>query len=179
MTEATQIVLAKRPVGDVALDCFREQKVSLPSLADGQVLIRQRFLSLDPYMRPRMTETRSYTPPFELDKPLPEKLTTNGEQGSLDKFQQWGTGKTLRQLASERFESGLDLVGTPEEVAERLEAAMDAIGGDGLLISTPFQRVSRRYITEVCEGLVPALQRRGVVRTAYTQPTLRQTLREF
>src|SRR5439155_21105530 len=70
MTEAIQIVLAKRPVGDVTSDCFREEKVSLPALADGQVLIRQRFLSLDPYMRPRMTELRSYTPPFELDKAL-------------------------------------------------------------------------------------------------------------
>src|SRR6516162_1490184 len=40
---------------------------------------------------------------FDLDQPLPSRLTTNGEQGSLDKFQQWGSGKTLRQLASERF----------------------------------------------------------------------------
>ena len=47
------------------------------------------------------------------------------------------------------------------------------------LISTPFQRTSRRFVNEVCEGLVPALQRRGLVREAYTQPTLRQTLREF
>ena len=78
MTETTQIVLAKRPTGDVALDCFREEKVSLPALGDGQVLIRQRFLSLDPYMRPRMTELRSYTPPFELDKPL-----TGGSVGEV------------------------------------------------------------------------------------------------
>jgi NADPH-dependent curcumin reductase CurA len=78
MTDTIQIVLAKRPVGDVTPDCFREQKASLPALTDGQVLIRQRFLSLDPYMRPRMTETRSYTPPFELDKPL-----TGGSVGEV------------------------------------------------------------------------------------------------
>ena len=36
-----------------------------------------------------------------------------------------------------------------------------------------------RFINEICEGLVPALQRRGLVREAYTQPILRQTLREF
>ena len=40
---------------------------------------------------------------YDLDQPLP-RLTTNGEQGSLDKFAQWGSGKTLRQLAMERFE---------------------------------------------------------------------------
>ncbi len=116
---------------------------------------------------------------FDLDKPLPHKLTTNGESGALDKFQQFGSGKTLRQLASERYDSGLNLIGTPDEVAERMGAAIDAIGGDGFLLSTPFQRLNRRVVTEVCEGLVPALQRRGRVRTEYTQPTLRQTLREF
>jgi FMN-dependent oxidoreductase (nitrilotriacetate monooxygenase family) len=116
---------------------------------------------------------------FDLDKPLPHKLTTNGESGALDKFQQFGSGKTLRQLASERYDSGLNLIGTPDEVAERMGAAIDAIGGDGFLLSTPFQRLNRRVVTEVCEGLIPALQRRGRVRTEYTQPTLRQTLREF
>ena len=116
---------------------------------------------------------------FDLDQPLSCRLTTNGEQGSLDRFQQWGSGKTLRQLASERFDSDLDLIGTPDEVAEKMARAMEEVGGDGFLISTPFQRTSRRFINEVCEGLVPALQRRDLVRNAYTQPTLRQTLREF
>ncbi len=115
---------------------------------------------------------------YEIDKPLP-RLTTNGESGALDKFQQWGSGKTLRQLASERYDNGLDLVGTPDEVAERLGEAMTEVGGDGFLISTPFQRINRRYINEVCEGLVPALQRHGLMRTEYTKSTLRENLREF
>jgi FMN-dependent oxidoreductase (nitrilotriacetate monooxygenase family) len=116
---------------------------------------------------------------YNLDEPLPERLTTNGEQGSLDRFQQWGSGKTLRQLTAERFDNELDLIGTPEEVADKMAAAMESVGGDGFLISTPFQRTSRRFINEICEGLVPALQRRGLVREAYTRPTLRETLREF
>jgi hypothetical protein len=57
--------------------------------------------------------------------------------------------------------------------------AMDAIGGVGFLISTPFQRISRRFITEVCEGLVPALQRRGLACKAYGHTLLRDTPREF
>ena len=115
---------------------------------------------------------------FDLDKELPP-LTTNGEQGSLDKFAQWGSGKTLRQLASERYDGGLQLVGTPDEVAEKMGAAMGAIGGDGFLVSTPFQRSSRRVVVEITEGLVPALQRRGLVRTRYEGTTLRDVLREF
>jgi len=78
MTDARQIVLAKRPQGDVTADCFRSETVTLPALGDGQILVQQRFLSLDPYMRPRMTELRSYTPPFELDKPL-----TGGSVGEI------------------------------------------------------------------------------------------------
>ncbi len=118
---------------------------------------------------------------FPLDEPLP-RLTTNGEQGSLDKFAQWGSGKTLRQLAMERFGavgSDVDFVGAPDTVAERIGQVAEAVGGDGFLISTPFQRTSRRFITEVTEGLVPALQRRGLARTAYSGGTLRHTLREF
>lgn len=78
MTDAVQIVLCKRPTGEVTADCFRQESVNLPLPGDGQVLIRSRFLSLDPYMRPRMTELRSYTPPFELDKPL-----TGGSVGEV------------------------------------------------------------------------------------------------
>lgn len=115
---------------------------------------------------------------YDLDKPLPH-LTTNGESGALDKFQQWGSGKTLRQLARERYDNGLDLIGTPDDVAARMGHAMEEVGGDGFLISTPFQRLTRRYINEVCEGLVPALQRRGLMRTAYHGPTLRENLRAF
>lgn len=115
---------------------------------------------------------------FDLDAELP-RLTTNGEQGSLDKFAQWGSGKTLRQLAAERYESGLRLIGTPDEVADKMEAAMGEIGGDGFLISTPFQRLSRQTVVEITEGLVPALQRRGLVRTSYAHRLLRDTLLEF
>src|SRR5581483_6813009 len=116
---------------------------------------------------------------YPLDEELP-RLTTNGEQGSLDAFAQWGSGKTLRQLVMDRAKRGLDgVVGTPDQVAERLIEVNEEIQGDGFLISSPFQKISRRYVNEICEGLVPALQRRGVTRTAYTNGTLREMLREF
>ena len=116
---------------------------------------------------------------FDLDAELPP-LTTNGEQGSLDAFVQKGSGKTLRQLALDRATRGLDgVVGTPEQVADYLGEIMAEVGGDGFLISAGQWKLSRQYINEICEGLVPALQRRGLVRTEYTQTTLRETLREF
>ncbi|MDB5775460.1 MAG: FMN-dependent oxidoreductase, nitrilotriacetate monooxygenase family protein [Herbaspirillum sp.] len=117
---------------------------------------------------------------YELDQPLPGKLTTNGEQGSLDAFQQFGSGKTLRQLTVENGpQSSIELIGTPDQVAEKMGAAMEAVGGDGFLLKEPFHLINRRYIHEITEGLVPALQRRGLTRTVYTKDTLRETLREF
>lgn len=117
---------------------------------------------------------------FDLDSPLPH-LTTNGEQGSLDKFQQWGSGKTLRQLTyeSSEFESSIDLLGTPDSVADRMGEIIEEVGGDGFLITTHNQAASRRNILEVTEGLVPALQRRGLIRTEYRYTTLRENLRDF
>jgi FMN-dependent oxidoreductase (nitrilotriacetate monooxygenase family) len=116
---------------------------------------------------------------FDLDKPLPN-LTTNGESTSLAKFAQFGSGKTLRQLIVEGGKGGcVDSVGTPEQVADQMADIMQQVGGDGFLIKHPFNLINRRYILEVTEGLVPALQRRGLVRQRYTKPTLRDTLREF
>ncbi|MET0704023.1 MAG: NtaA/DmoA family FMN-dependent monooxygenase [Mycobacterium sp.] len=119
---------------------------------------------------------------FDLDEPLPADLTTNGERGSLEHFMR-GDGspgpKTLRQLVMQRAKRGLDLVGTPDQVAKKLGEAMEEVGGDGFLISKPGWDLSRKYIDSICDGLVPALQRMGLTRTEYTKSTLRETLREF
>ena len=57
--------------------------------------------------------------------------------------------------------------------------AMEEVGGDGFVITTPSLRMNRRFAVDIADGLVPALQRRGLTRSAYTKPTLRQTLTEF
>jgi len=54
------MVLASRPRGAVQPDNFRLEDVAIPDLQDGQVLVRNHFLSLDPYMRGRMSEAKSY-----------------------------------------------------------------------------------------------------------------------
>ena len=113
---------------------------------------------------------------FPMDRPLPLDLTTNGESASLKRFAQFGSGKTLSQLIEA---AAADVVGTPDQCAAYMEQMMEEVGGDGFLIRHPFHHINRRYILEVTEGLVPALQKRGLVRTEYTKPTLRETLREF
>lgn len=61
-----KFVLASRPVGKPSAENFRLEKVSIPSVGEGQVLLKTRYLSLDPYMRGRMNAGKSYAARVEL-----------------------------------------------------------------------------------------------------------------
>jgi len=62
--------LMRRPNGMPVMDDFALKEVELPSVGDGMVRVRNRFLSVDPYMRGRMNDVKSYVPPFALDAPM-------------------------------------------------------------------------------------------------------------
>ncbi|CAN5346611.1 NADP-dependent oxidoreductase [soil metagenome] len=70
MTTTREIHLASRPHGTPVQENFRTVETTLAAPADGQVLVRNTFLSVDPYMRGRMNDVKSYVPPFALDAPL-------------------------------------------------------------------------------------------------------------
>ncbi len=65
-TQNTRILLASRPHGEPTTDNFEIETVPLPEPAEGQVLLRTIYLSLDPYMRGRMNDAKSYAAPVEL-----------------------------------------------------------------------------------------------------------------
>lgn len=62
-----RIVLAQRPIGSPTAADFRLEEVPMPELADGQVLLRTLYLSIDPYMRARMSDAPSYAQPVAID----------------------------------------------------------------------------------------------------------------
>lgn len=70
VTSTRQIHLASRPHGTPTADDFRLVEVALPPLADGEILVANTAMSVDPYMRGRMNDARSYIPPFRIDEPL-------------------------------------------------------------------------------------------------------------
>jgi NADPH-dependent curcumin reductase len=63
-----RFVLASRPTGAPREDNFRLETAAVPELAPGQVLVRHHYLSLDPYMRGRMSDQKSYAAPQPLDE---------------------------------------------------------------------------------------------------------------
>lgn len=68
MTENRRVVLASRPTGWVTEANFRLESVPVPKPKEGEVLVKNLWLSLDPYMRGRMNDTKSYAAKQELDE---------------------------------------------------------------------------------------------------------------
>jgi NADPH-dependent curcumin reductase len=67
MTTNQQIHLVSRPTGEASHENFKLTEADVPELHDGQVLVRHHFLSLDPYMRGRMNDSKSYAAPQPLN----------------------------------------------------------------------------------------------------------------
>ena len=65
-----EIRLKRRPTGLPDEDNFALVAVPIPELRPGEVLVRNIYMSVDPYMRGRMNAGKSYTPPFQIDEPL-------------------------------------------------------------------------------------------------------------
>lgn len=74
MTSQRQVVLASRPEGTAGVECFALREAPIPELAEGEVLTRNLFLSVDPYMRGRMGQAVGYAGAFELERPIPARV---------------------------------------------------------------------------------------------------------
>lgn len=70
MIKSREIRLKYRPQGLPDLDCFELASVELPDINDGELLIKNLWMSVDPYMRGRMDGAESYVDPFEIGKPM-------------------------------------------------------------------------------------------------------------
>ena len=69
MTETNkQWLLVSRPTGKVSPDNFRLVETPVPAIGEGEVLVRNHYMSLDPYMRGRMDDAKSYAAPQKLDE---------------------------------------------------------------------------------------------------------------
>ena len=85
-------VLAKRPVGEPTPDCFELEEQPLEPLGDGEILVEVHYLSLDPYMRGRIRDAKSYAEPIALGEVM------TGESAGVvieSKSDRWKVGDTL------------------------------------------------------------------------------------
>jgi NADPH-dependent curcumin reductase CurA len=84
--------MAKRPVGEPADDCFELEESPVSELAEGEVLIENHYLSLDPYMRGRMRDAKSYAEPLAIGEVI------TGETAGVvieSRSDRWSVGDTV------------------------------------------------------------------------------------
>ncbi|MEC9301009.1 MAG: NADP-dependent oxidoreductase [Pseudomonadota bacterium] len=87
MSTNKRVLFAKRPLGEPDDDCFRIDEVEIPALGPNEILIKTCWLSLDPYMRGRMNDMKSYTEPMQIGDVMTGESTGIVEQSNSDKWQ--------------------------------------------------------------------------------------------
>jgi FMN-dependent oxidoreductase (nitrilotriacetate monooxygenase family) len=120
---------------------------------------------------------------FDLDIPVLkqiEAIDQNKRPASGSIISQYAMANpefTPRDLGEhEGLKMTLPLVGTAEEVADQMCEIAEETGADGFLFR---ESMHPAYLADICDGLVPALQRRGAMRTEYSGGTFREVLNEY
>lgn len=97
--------LTARPQGTPTFENFALVNLDLPPLADGQIRVRNRWLSVDPYMRGRMNDLKSYVPPFEINQPMEGGAIGEIVESRADGF---APGDKVQHMLGWRDEAVLD-----------------------------------------------------------------------
>ena len=97
--------LMSRPQGLPTDENFALKEIALPPLSDGMVRVRNSWLSVDPYMRGRMNDVKSYVPPFQIDQPMEGGAIGEVVESKADGF---APGDQVLHMAGWRDEAVLD-----------------------------------------------------------------------
>jgi NADPH-dependent curcumin reductase CurA len=81
------IVLKERPSGKPSLKDFEFSEEEMPQPKEGELLLKAKYVSVDPYLRGRMRDEKSYIPPFEIGKPLESGIIAEVVESNNKNFQ--------------------------------------------------------------------------------------------
>lgn len=82
----TEIILASRPKGLPTEENFKTEDFELPAVSDGEALLEGMYYSVDPYMRGRMNDAKSYVPPFETGQPISGGVVARVKESKSNDF---------------------------------------------------------------------------------------------
>jgi len=139
----TRIVLASRPQGAPTDASFRLEQAPLPALQPGEVLLRNRYLSLDPYMRGRMDDGPSYAAPVALGAVMEGQTVSEVLQSTVadvavgDHVLAPGGWQTHAVLPAAALGRRLDVAGLP------LSTALGVFGMPGFTAYSSLHEIAR------------------------------------
>ena len=147
MNTYRRIVLAERPRGEITSQCFRLETVPVPDLKPGQILVKNHFLSLDPYMRGRMSERKSYANPQALNETMiggtvGEVIASENQQWQIGdrvagmfgwselEFLQNTEGSAIRRIGYRRWQRNIAVALGNAPASEQIMTALQHYSGD-------------------------------------------------
>ncbi len=137
-----EIRLTKRPVGMPSEDDFNLVEVKIPEPGEGEVLIRNIYMSVDPYMRGRMNEGKSYAPAFELYKPLEGGCVGQVVISRNDKLQRGDFALGMKGWREYYISDGSDLTKIDPAVAP-VQTFLGPLGMPGLTAYVGFLDIGK------------------------------------
>ena len=131
MTLNQRFVLVSRPKGAPTPENFRLERVALPELEEGQVLLKTLYLSLDPYMRGRMSDAPSYAAPVEIGAVMTGGAVSRVEASRNPKFHEGDLVVGMTGWQSHAISNGADLLPLPAGIPNP-SLALGVLGMPGM-----------------------------------------------
>lgn len=125
------IVLASRPVGMPTLANFRFVPELVPVPAEGELLLKTLYVSVDPYLRGRMNDTKSYIPPFELNEAITSGIIAKVLESRNKNFRKGSFVSGILAWKEQQLSDGSGLISVDAEKAT-LSAYLGVLGLTGL-----------------------------------------------
>lgn len=131
MKETRKIVLNSRPQGKPQTSDFKFETETVVQPKDGEVLLETKYVSVDPYLRGRMSDAPSYIPPFEIGKPIASAIIAEVVESKDDKFKKGDHVNGLLAWKEFQVASAKDLMKVDKDKAP-LSAYLGILGMTGL-----------------------------------------------
>ena len=125
------IILNKRPVGKPELTDFKTISDEMPSIKENEILLKTRFVSVDPYLRGRMSDAKSYIAPFELNKPISSSMISEVTESKHPNFKPGDFVRGMLEWKEFQKSDGSGLMKVDESQAP-LTAYLGILGMTGL-----------------------------------------------
>ena len=126
------ILLKNRPQGTPQLSDFEFQKENITlSISEGEILLETKYISVDPYLRGRMSDAKSYVPPFNLNEPISSGVVAQVKASKNDNFKEGDYVSGLLAWKTQQVSNGEGLTKVSKDLAP-LSAYLGVLGMTGL-----------------------------------------------